>query len=42
MRETWDVSRDKQKWMITSGSMPRQTEQGMAATLERIAALLET
>ncbi len=42
VRETWDVSRDKQKWMITSGSIPRQTEQGMAATLERIAALLET
>ncbi|OBH51917.1 SRPBCC family protein [Mycobacterium sp. E2479] len=42
VRETWDVSRDKQKWMITSGSMPRQTERGMAATLERIAALLES
>ncbi|OBH46935.1 SRPBCC family protein [Mycobacterium mantenii] len=42
VRETWDVSRDKQKRMITSGSMPRQTEQGMAATLERIAALLES
>ncbi|MEB4211629.1 SRPBCC family protein [Mycobacterium sp. 94-17] len=42
VRETWDVSRDKQKWMITSGSMPQQTEQGMAATLERIAALLES
>lgn len=42
VRETWDVSRDKQKRMITSGSMPRQTERGMAATLERIAALLES
>jgi uncharacterized protein YndB with AHSA1/START domain len=42
VRETWDVSRDKQKWMITSGSMPRQTEQGMAATLQRIAALVES
>lgn len=42
LRETWDVSRDKRKRMITSGSMPRQTERGMAATLERIAALLES
>jgi uncharacterized protein YndB with AHSA1/START domain len=41
VRETWDVSRDKQKRMITSGSMPRQTEDGMRATLERIAELLE-
>lgn len=42
VRETWDVSRDKQKRMITSGSMPEQTERGMAATLERIAKLLES
>src|SRR6202158_5144933 len=27
VRETWDVSQDKQKWMITSGSMPRLSEQ---------------
>jgi uncharacterized protein YndB with AHSA1/START domain len=41
VRETWDVSRDKQKPMITRGSMPQQTEDGMRATLERIARLLE-
>ncbi len=41
VRETWDVSQDKQKSMITSGSMPRQTEEGMRATLQRIATLLE-
>jgi uncharacterized protein YndB with AHSA1/START domain len=41
VRETWDVSQDKQKAMITSGSMPRQTESGIRATLQRIAALLE-
>jgi uncharacterized protein YndB with AHSA1/START domain len=41
VRETWDVSEDKQKPMITSGSMPKQTEQGIRATLERIAELLE-
>ena len=42
VRETWDVSRDKQKRMITSGSVRRQTEDGMRATLERIAKLLES
>lgn len=42
VRETWDVSQDKQKAMITSGSMPKQTEKGMSATLERIAKLLES
>ena len=42
VRETWDVSEDRQKRMITSGSMPKLTERGMRATLERIAALLES
>jgi len=42
VRETWDVSQDKQKWMITSASMPTLTERGMRATLERIARLLES
>jgi uncharacterized protein YndB with AHSA1/START domain len=42
VRETWDVSEDKQKSMVTSGSMPRQTEKGIRATLERIAELLES
>jgi uncharacterized protein YndB with AHSA1/START domain len=41
VRETWDVSQDKQKSMITSGSMPNLTEQGIRATLESIAKLLE-
>ena len=42
VRETWDVSQDKQKRMITSGSIPGQTADGMRATLERIAELLES
>jgi hypothetical protein len=41
VRETWDVSQDKQKRMITGGSMPKLTEDGMRATLDRIATLLE-
>jgi uncharacterized protein YndB with AHSA1/START domain len=41
VRETWDVSQDKQKWMITSGSIPEQTADNMRATLDRIATLVE-
>jgi uncharacterized protein YndB with AHSA1/START domain len=41
VRETWDVSQDKQKAMITSGSMPGRTQAGIRATLDRIATLLE-
>ncbi|OBF84477.1 dimethyladenosine transferase [Mycobacterium sp. 852002-51163_SCH5372311] len=41
VRETWDVSQDKQKKLITSGSMAKLTEEGMRATLERIARLVE-
>ena len=41
MRETWDVSRDQQAPMLKIGSMPKQAEDGMRATLERIADLVE-
>jgi uncharacterized protein YndB with AHSA1/START domain len=41
VRETWDVAQDKQKPLITRGSVPQETEDGMRATLERIAKLLE-
>jgi uncharacterized protein YndB with AHSA1/START domain len=41
VRETWDVSQEKNKRMVISGSMPQRTEQGMTATLDRIAKLLE-
>ncbi len=40
VRETWDVSADRQRPMLKMGSTPRQAEDGMRATLERIAALL--
>jgi uncharacterized protein YndB with AHSA1/START domain len=42
VRETWDVSQDRQRPMLKMGSMPKQAEDGMRATLERIAALVET
>ena len=41
VRETWDVSQDRQRPMLKMGAMPKQTEDGMRATLQRIAALLE-
>ena len=42
VRESWDLSRDRQRVMLKMGSMPRQAEDGMRATLARIAALVET
>ena len=41
VRETWDVSQDRQRLMLTMGSMPRHAEDGMRATLQRIAAIVE-
>jgi uncharacterized protein YndB with AHSA1/START domain len=40
VRETWDVSTDRQRPMLRRGSTPEQAEDGMRATLERIAAML--
>jgi hypothetical protein len=36
------VSEDKQKPLVTFGSFPAVTENGMRVTLERIAKLLES
>jgi uncharacterized protein YndB with AHSA1/START domain len=41
VRETWDVSRDKQKPFLKRSAMPKQAQQGMRATLNRIAEALE-
>ena len=41
VRETWDVSKDRQRLMLKLGAMPRQAEDGMRATLARIAALVQ-
>lgn len=41
VRETWDVSEDRQRFMLRMGATPEQAEDGMRATLERIAALVE-
>lgn len=41
VRETWDLSQDRQRPMLKMGAMPKQAEDGMRATLQRIAAVLE-
>ncbi|HUM00341.1 MAG TPA: SRPBCC family protein [Mycobacterium sp.] len=41
VRETWDISRDKQALILKNTGMPKQAEQGMRATLERIAEIVE-
>jgi uncharacterized protein YndB with AHSA1/START domain len=41
VRETWDVSKERVPAMVKAGSLPKQTEDGMRATLDRIAALVE-
>jgi uncharacterized protein YndB with AHSA1/START domain len=41
VRESWDVSQDKQRRMLKLGGMPKKTETNMAKTLDRIAELTE-
>lgn len=41
VRETWDVSQDKQKLFLKKGSMPDNTGKAMTKTLRRLAELLE-
>jgi uncharacterized protein YndB with AHSA1/START domain len=41
VRETWDISRDRQRAWLKASGMAKQTAQGMRKTLERIAELLE-
>ncbi|OBF88594.1 dimethyladenosine transferase [Mycobacterium sp. 852002-51152_SCH6134967] len=41
VRETWDVSEDRQRVLLKRSGSPKQAEDGMRATLGRIAALVE-
>jgi hypothetical protein len=41
VRESWDISEDHQRWMLRLGGLPQKTEDNMAKTLDRIAALTE-
>ena len=42
VRETWDVSRDKQKFILKRSRMAPAAKAGMRKTLERIAETLES
>ena len=41
VRETWDISRDKQKPFLKRGGTPGLTERAMRATLDRIAEVVK-
>jgi len=41
VRESWDVSQDRQRRMLKMGGMPQKTQTNMEKTLERIAMLTE-
>lgn len=41
VRETWDLSRDKQAFLLKRSRLPAATERNMRATLERLAAAVE-
>ncbi|AMO60481.1 Polyketide cyclase / dehydrase and lipid transport [Mycolicibacterium phlei] len=41
VRETWDVSRDRQRPLLALSGAARHAEDGMRATLARLAALVE-
>ncbi len=42
VRETWDITQDKQRFMLKAGPVGKQTQGAMAKTLERIADITET
>jgi len=42
VRETWDVTHDRQKFFLKRSKLPRSNEAGMRKTLERIAKVLAT
>jgi uncharacterized protein YndB with AHSA1/START domain len=41
VRETWDITKDKQRLMLKAGPVGKQTEGAMTKTLERLAELTE-
>jgi hypothetical protein len=42
VRETWDITQDKQRFMLQAGPVGKQTADAMAQTLGRLAELTET
>ena len=41
VRETWDITQDKQRFMLKAGPVGKQTKEAMTKTLERLAELTE-
>lgn len=41
VRESWDISQDRQRWLLGRGAVSRQTVVNMSRTLKRIAELTE-
>jgi Polyketide cyclase / dehydrase and lipid transport len=42
VRETWDITQDKQRFMLAAGPVGKQTAQAMTKTLGRLAELTES
>jgi hypothetical protein len=42
VRETWDITQDKQRFMLKAGPVGKQTAEAMTKTLERLARLTES
>ena len=42
VRESWDISQDRQRSLLKLGGLPKKTAANMAATLERIERLVTT
>jgi uncharacterized protein YndB with AHSA1/START domain len=41
VRETWDLSRDRQRFFLRRSNLPRATKRNMERTLERLASVVE-
>ena len=42
VRETWDITQDKQRFMLRAGPVGKQTGEAMTKTLERLAEISES
>ena len=42
VRETWDITKDKQRFMLKAGPVGKQTAEAMTKTLQRLAELTES
>jgi hypothetical protein len=42
VRETWDITQDKQRFMLKAGPVGKQTTEAMTKTLERLAEITES